>query len=340
MIAGLQRPFCRLMHRRVGNIEMTMRRTLLLIACAMILLAPAAAEARPARAKLEARIAELKAKTAALVAAQRPRLDALSAPQRLSAPPAIWRVPGGLTDFKDCARCPRMVVIPAGEFTMGSPPSDQQAETQHRVTIAAPFAVSKFEITFDQWDDCVRNHGCGGYRPEDQGWGRGKRPVINLSWENAKDYVSWLSAKTGKPYRLLSEAEWEYAARAGTTTPFGFGATISPSQANFDGSTDGSGPSELNRQKTLPVGSFPANAFGLHDMHGNAWEWVEDCWHDDYTAKAPTDGSAWVEDGCRGHVGRGGSWEDSQSELRSSARSGGFKDELSSTDGLRIARGL
>src|SRR3984885_4728718 len=190
-------------------IEMTTHRAhALLIAGAMISLAPAIpAEARPAQAKLEARIAELKAKTATLVAAERPRLEALSPPERLAAPSAIWRVPGGLTDFRDCARCPQMVVIPAGEFTMGSPAADQQAETRHRVTIAAPFAVSKFEITFAQWDACVQDHGCGGYRPQDQGWGRGKRPVVNLSWENAKDYVQWLSRKTGKPYRLLSEAE-------------------------------------------------------------------------------------------------------------------------------------
>jgi formylglycine-generating enzyme required for sulfatase activity len=315
--------------------------TLGIIACAMISLAPPTpGDARPVRPKLEARVAELKAKTAALVATERTRLDALSPQQRLAAPPAIWRVPGALTAFRDCTDCPQMVVIPAGEFTMGSPPSEQQAEAQHRVTIAATFAVSKFEITFDEWNACVKNGGCGNYRPEDEGWGRGKRPVVNLSWENAKDYVTWLSRKTGKPYRLLSEAEWEYAARAGTTTPFSFGETLSPRQANFDGSPDGSGPSDVNRQKTMPVGSFPANQFGLHDMHGNAWEWVEDCWHDDYTAKAPTDGSAWVEEGCRGHVGRGGSWEDSQSELRSSARTGGFKDELSATDGLRIARGL
>jgi formylglycine-generating enzyme required for sulfatase activity len=298
------------------------------------------AKVRSAQPKLEEQIAQLKAKTAALVASARARLDALSPQQRLSESPAIWRVPGALTEFKDCGRCPKMVVIPAGEFTMGSPPSEQQAEAQHRVTIAYVFAVSKFEITFDQWDACVKDGGCGGYRPEDQGWGRGKRPVVNLSWVNCKEYVNWLSRRTGKPYRLLSEAEWEYAARAGTTTRFSFGDTLSPIQANYDGSDDGSGPSEANRQKTLPVGSFPANPFGLHDMLGNAWEWVEDCWHDDYTATAPSDGSAWLRDPCEGHVGRGGSWEDSQSELRSSARTGGFKDEASSTDGLRIARGL
>jgi formylglycine-generating enzyme required for sulfatase activity len=316
-------------------------RTLGIIVCAMISVASATpSEARPSGPKLEARIAGLKAKTAALVASARVDLDALSPEQRLSAPPAIWRVPGALTAFKDCAGCPQMVVIPAGEFTMGSPPAEQGAETQHRVTIAAPFAVSKFEITFDQWDACVKNGGCGGYRPDDQGWGRGKRPVINLSWENAKDYVKWLSRKTRKPYRLLSESEWEYAARAGTTTRFSFGDTLLPSQANFDGSVDGSGPSDVNRQKTIPVGSFPANQFGLHDMHGNAWEWVEDCWHDNYTAAVPSDGSAWLKDNCEGHVGRGGSWEDSQVELRSAARTGGYKDELSSTDGLRVARGL
>ena len=300
---------------------MTRRRAhALLIACAMISLAsPIAAAAGPAQAKLEARIAELKARTAALVASQRPRLEALSPQERLTAPPAIWRVPGGLTDFRDCARCPQMVVIPAGEFTMGSPPTDQQAETQHRVTIAAPFAVSKFEITFAQWDACVQDHGCGGYRPQDQGWGRGKRPVVNLSWENARDYTIWLAAKTHKPYRLLSEAEWEYAARAGTTTAFSFGATISPAQANFDGSPDGSGPSELNRQKTMPVGSFPANAFGLHDMHGNAWEWVEDCWHDNYQG-APADGTAWTVGDCKSRVLRGGSWLSDPGGLRAAYR--------------------
>ena len=323
--------------------RMTARAHVLIAAGAMIsVVSPTQgdAAARPARPKLEARFAELKAKTAALVASARARLDALSPQERLSAPPAIWRVPGAIAEFKDCAGCPRMVVIPAGEFTMGSPPAEQQAEAQHRVTIATPFAVSKFEITFDEWDACVKAGGCDGYRPDDEGWGRGKRPVINISWENAKTYVSWLSRKAGKPYRLLSESEWEYAARAGTTTRFSFGDTLSPSQANYDGSTDGSGPSDLNRQKTIPVGSFPANGFGLHDMHGNAFEWVEDCWHDSYTAAAPSDGSAWLEANCRGHVGRGGSWEDSQAELRSAARTGGFADELSSTDGLRIARGL
>jgi formylglycine-generating enzyme required for sulfatase activity len=289
---------------------------------------------------LEARLADLKAKTAALVAPALARLDALSPQERLSAPSDIWRVSGALTEFKDCAACPHLVVIPAGGFTMGSPPSEQQAEAQHRVTIALPFAVSKFEITFDEWDACIQDGGCSGYRPEDEGWGRGKRPVINISWDDAKAYVNWLSRKTGKPYRLLTEAEWEYATRAGTPTPFAFGATLSPSQANYDGSTDGSGPSDANRQQTVPVGSFPANGFGLHDMHGNVSEWVEDCWHDQYTARTPTDGSAWVEGNCDGRVVRGGSWEDSDAELRSAARTGEYRDNSSYADGIRIARSL
>jgi len=320
---------------------MTARAHLVIVAAAMMALPlPTPGNAGPAQPRLEARIAALKAKSAALVATARPPLEALSPPQRLAAPPAVWRVPGALTEFKDCAGCPRMVVIPAGEFTMGSPASEQGAETQHRVTIATPFAVGKFEITFDEWGACVKDGGCGGYRPQDQSWGRGTRPVIDISFEKAKAYVNWLSRKTGKPYRLLSEAEWEYAARAGTTTAYSTGTSLSPRAANFDGSEDGSGPSEVNRKKTMPVGSFPANGFGLHDMHGNASEWVEDCWHDDYTAQAPTDGSAWVEGNCNGRVMRGGSWEDSPVELRSAARLGEFKDQSSYTDGFRVALGL
>ena len=315
----------------------------LVIACATLaLVQPTHGGARPANPKLDAQIAELKAKTAALVASERPRLEALSPQQRLSAPPAIWRVPDTVRTFKDCTGCPEMVVIPAGEFTMGSPDSEpfRAAETQHRVTIAAPFAVGKFEITFAQWDACVKGGGCDNYRPDDQHWGRGKRPVIDMSWENAKAYVNWLSRKSGKTYRLLSEAEWEYATRAGTTTAYSTGKTISPRQANYDGSGDGSGPSEANRQKTMPVGSFPANAFGLHDMHGNVSQWVEDCWHDDYTAMAPADGSAWLDGDCNGRVLRGGSWGDSEVELRSAARTGEYKSNSSYNDGLRVARSL
>jgi len=294
----------------------------------------------PTMQELEGQIADLKSQTASLVSSDIARLNALPPKERLLAPPVVWRVPGAPTEFKDCVDCPQMVVVPAGEYTMGSPPSEQQAAARHRVTIRSPFAVSKFEITFDEWDACVRAGGCGGYRPGDEGWGRLKHPVMNISWLDAKAYVSWLSNKTSKSYRLLSEAEWEYAARAGTTTRFSSGDILLPSEANFNGTTDGSGPSDMNRQKTMPIGSFPANAFGLHDMLGNVSEWVEDCWNDDYTTEAPSDGSAWLGGNCNGSVVRGGSWEDSEVELHSAARTGGSKDDRFYTDGLRVARGL
>jgi formylglycine-generating enzyme required for sulfatase activity len=285
-------------------------------------------------------IADLKAKSAVLVAAAVRALDSLTPPERRSAPPVIWKVPNAIHALKDCEDCPVMVAIPAGEFTMGAPPTEAPGALQHRVRLSEPFAVSRFEITFEEWDRCVADDGCGGYRPGDEGWGRGQRPVMNISWVDAKAYVEWLSRKTGKRYRLLSEAEWEYAARAGTSTPYNTGESISPDQANYDASTDGSGPSDRNRQKTLTVGQFPPNGFGLYDMHGNVSEWVEDCWFDDYTERRPTDGSPSPEGDCKGHVVRGGSWEDSDTELRAAARTGGDKDDRFYTDGLRIARDL
>src|SRR6266850_4210956 len=223
---------------------------------------------------------------------------------------------------------------------MGSPASEQYrgAETQHRVAIRAPFAVSKFEITFDQWDACSKDGGCNGYRPDDQGWGRGNRPVINVSWDNAKAYVEWLSRKSGKRYRLLSESEWEYAARAGTPTSFAFGDTITTAQANYDASGGAPAAPEANRQKTLPVGSFPANAFGLHDMHGNVWEWVEDCWHDGYADDAPANGAPYLSAECGEHVMRGGSWVDDPAEVRAAARAGSSRDVQSWSGGFRVAR--
>ena len=209
--------------------------------------------------------------------------------------------------FRDCPECPEMVVVPAGSFTMGSPSSEKGRYDgegpQHRVTIPEPFAVGKYEVTFAEWDACVAAGGCYGHRLYDPGWGRGQRPVIVVSWEDAKAYVGWLSRKTGERYRLLSEAEWEYAARAGTRTRYHWGHSIGRNQANCDGCG-----SRWDDEKTAPVGSFPANGFGLHDVHGNVWEWVEDCWHGSY-AGAPTDGRAWATGGdCERRVLRGGSW--------------------------------
>ena len=220
-------------------------------------------------------------------------------------------------EFKDCDDCPTMVVVPAGSFQMGEPLNElneiirsrtnnfppgywgeDKADLLHNVTIPKNFAVGKFEITFDEWDACVSGGGCNGYRPDDEGWGRGTRPVTYVSWNDVKSYIAWLSNESGEPYRLLSEAEWEYAARAGTTTPFSFGETITTDQANYDGNeTYADGPKGEYREQTMPVGSFPANSFGLHDMHGNVLEWTEDCWNQSY-AGAPSDGSAWTSGRC------------------------------------------
>jgi len=159
---------------------------------------------------------------------------------------------------------------------MGSPETDTNGYSDerppHQVTFAKPFAVGKYAITFAEWDACVAAGGCGGYRLEDRGWGRANRPVIDVSWEDAKSYAAWLSTKTGKPYRLLSEAEWEYAARAGSTTRYFWGDEIGRNRANCNGCG-----SQWDNQQTAPTGSFAPNAFGLYDMHGNVWQWVEDC---------------------------------------------------------------
>ena len=246
--------------------------------------------------------------------------------------------------FGDCPSCPEMVVVPAGTFRMGSPASEQNRRDtegpQRRVTLRS-FALGVTEVTFDEWEACVRGGGCGGYRPGDEGWGRGTRPVINVNWDDARTYVSWLSAETGAVYRLPSESEWEYAARAGSTTPFHTGATISMDQANYDGNyVYGSGRRGTSRGRTTPVGTFAPNPFGLYDVHGNVWEWVEDCWHGSYRG-APSDGRAWTVGGdCGRRVLRGGSWLYAPRYLRSAARSGGSTGLRRSLAGFRVARTL
>jgi formylglycine-generating enzyme required for sulfatase activity len=244
--------------------------------------------------------------------------------------------------LKDCSHCPEMVVAPAGEFMMGSPSGEKYrgTEAQHLVTIPKAFAVSKFEITFAEWDACVAGGGCNGYKPA-AAWGRGRQPVNDISWTDAKAYAAWLSKTTGKSYRLLSEAEWEYAARAGAATPFAFGPTISSAQANFDATEKTNlSPKGLKRGKTTPVGSFAPNAFGLYDMHGNVWEWVEDCWTDEYGPASPKDGRPVAKGDCGGHVLRGGSWEDYAGDIRAAARVASETADHSWSDGIRVARDL
>ena len=255
----------------------------------------------------------------------------------------VQRHPFG-KEIQDCDTCPKMVTVPPGNFLMGSPASENKRRDnegpQHQVTISNPFAVGKFEVTFREWEACVLEGGCS-HRPDDRGWGRGNRPVIKVSWDDAQQYVGWLSRKTGKKYRLLSESEWEYVARAGTTGAFHFGSMISSYLANYNGNlTYAGGRKGINRRMTVSVGSFPANSFGLHDVHGNVREWVEDCWHENYQG-APQDGSAWVIGGdCGSRVLRGGSWVSGPRYLRSAYRywfvSGGRNVDV----GFRVARTL
>ena len=214
--------------------------------------------------------------------------------------------------FRECAKdCPEMVVVPAGEFMMGSPPTEKRAMPdevpQHRVTIARPFAVSKYDVTFNDWDACVSVGGCPREgRAGDVDWGRDTRPVIYVSWDDAQQYVAWLSQMTGKPYRLLSDAEFEYAARAGTQTAYPWGDDIGENNANCVG-CGSQWTGSAGTWQTAPVGSFAANRFGLYDMVGNVWKWVQDCYHPNYNG-APTDGSTWTGGDCTARVIRGGSW--------------------------------
>ena len=247
--------------------------------------------------------------------------------------------------FRDCDEgCPELVVVPSGSFMMGSPLDesgrDQDEGPVREVTIPEAFAVGVFEVTFDEWESCRRDGGCS-HSPDDKIWGRGKRPVINVSWEDAQGFVDWLSSKTGKSYRLLSESEWEYAARGETSTQFHFGETLSTEQANYDGGhIYGSGQKGRYRRQTVPVGRFPPNSFGLHDVHGNVFEWVEDCWHNDYRG-ATGDGKAWTRGGnCTLRVMRGGSWNYHPWKLRSAYRERRVSGYRGSYTGLRVARNL
>jgi formylglycine-generating enzyme required for sulfatase activity len=254
---------------------------------------------------------------------------------------------GGKKDgesFKDCADCPEMVVVPKGSFQMGSP-DDEEARLgnespRHEVRIPKPFAVGRFEITFAEWDACVSAGSCT-QKPGDQGWGRGNRPVINVSWDDiTKQYLLWLSKKADKEYRLLSEAEWEYVARAGTSGPFSFDGKISTAKANYNGTyTYGDSDKGEYRQKTVPVKVFDPNPWGLYQVHGNVWEWAQDCNPGSYK-DAPNDGSSANEYlGCA-RVFRGGSWLSYPDWLRSANRGWDAPVYRSNFVGFRVARTL
>ena len=255
------------------------------------------------------------------------------------------RQPGYM--FRDCPGCPEMVVVREGRFRMGSTAGIDDERPVHEVTIARPFAVGVHEVTRGEFARFVSATGrsmgnrCRTYEDEDWEWRDGRHwkspgfrqtdshPVVCVYWDDAQAYVRWLSRKTGKAYRLPSESEWEYVARAGTTGPYHFGSSLSSSQANYGN----------NRGGTAPVGSYPANAFGLHDVHGNVWEWVEDCWNDSYNG-APSNGSAWESGRCEVRVLRGGSWDLEPGYLRSANRGWFTAGDRVINNGFRVARTL
>jgi len=280
----------------------------------------------------------------------------VAAPSRLQAAPTVGRGEG-----------PDMVPIPKGCFQMGSPDGEpgraSDEDPQHRVCVPA-FELGRYEVTTEEYaaflnarrpgqaqrqgwvetqaEDSTSNHlvESGGRFAAEPGYGR--YPVNNLSWDGARAYAEWLSQETGRAYRLPSEAEWEYAARAGTTTPFSTGACIHTDQANYDGNYDYNNcgaKTGVYLQKTQPVGSYPANPWGLYDVHGNLWEWAEDCWNDNYQG-APTDGSAWRHGNCSQRVLRGGSWVSVPGGLRCADRIRGGAGLRDYGVGFRLARTL
>jgi formylglycine-generating enzyme required for sulfatase activity len=339
-----------------------------------------------------------------------------------NAAPSPQRVPRPGDVFRDCAECPEMVVIPSGVFLMGSPPNESgrtdDEGPQRRVSIVS-LAVGRFEVTFDEWDACVSQGACSGYKPDDSNWGRGKRPVINVSWYDTQAYVEWLSRKTGHSYRLLTEAEWEYAARARTTTAYATGTEISEHEARFSGVTSlkmqmqelsefvERSSSEIDRARarakravdelnrinptnqpsaeratvleqvapglfrapsgppfnltptarsphdaaaiggastnpwmgTTMTGSFQPNGFGLHDMHGNVWEWVQDCYRTNYNG-SPSNGAAVTDRPNCTSIQRGGAWVTEPKDVRVANRFRREPQDRSNISGFRLARRL
>lgn len=242
---------------------------------------------------------------------------------------------------RDCFVCPELMAIPEGRFEMGSATAGASERPPHFVSIRYALAVGRHEVSFEEWDSCVADGGCG-YSPSDLNWGRGVRPVMNVAPRDVEQYLSWLHNKTGKRYRLLSEAEWEYAARANSTTSWSFGndANALCGHANVRRQRSVSECRDPFSGRSAPVGVFAPNAFGLFDMHGNVSEWVADCWHANYSG-APVDGSAWTGDCDKPvrRVARGGSYQSSPDRTTSSSREG-LPELRTPTVGFRVARPL
>jgi formylglycine-generating enzyme required for sulfatase activity len=240
--------------------------------------------------------------------------------------------------FRDCLNCPELVVIPSGSFIMGLKATSKKSRPAHQVQITKPFAIGRFEIKFSEWQSCVGTGGCK-TNPDDHRWGKKNRPVINITYFDVKNYINWITKKTGHRYRLPSEAEWAYANRAGTSTLWWWGDKVGTNHANCK---DCGSPWSDNGDKvhgTSPVGMFPPNPFGLHDTTANVFEWVEDCWNSSYKG-APIDGSAWTKGNCHYRVIRGGSFYYYSKVGRSAYRAKNPPNVKSYWLGFRVAREL
>lgn len=241
--------------------------------------------------------------------------------------------PKRFAGIQDCSACPELAIIPPGQFTMGNDGPHKYERPAHTVTFDKAFAIGMFEVTFDEWQACFDDGACGVEMPDDHHWGQGQRPVMNVTWADANAYAAWLSQKTKKTYRLPTEAEWEYAARAGTDSEFWWGDEVGLGKANCRDCG-----SEISHQ-SQPADSFAPNAWGLYNVHGNVWEWVQDCWNETHEG-APTDGTARLQGDCRQRVMRSGSWYYFSKNIRSAWR---FKNDArvkSYGIGLRVVREL
>jgi formylglycine-generating enzyme required for sulfatase activity len=290
----------------------------------------------------QARIARLRAPPAAAAPGKAtattqaaPPAKAKPAPARPPAPaaraPAVTALAAHASgEIMDCQSCPVLVSLPAGRFAMGNNASDPSERPVHQVVIDLPFAIGKFEVTVQQWNACVTANGC---QPVAQPANANPNaPVRDVSWDDAQQYVKWLGMISGQPYRLPTEAEWEFAARGGTATPYWWGDKMTTGKANCKEC----GP-PWTEAGPANVGSFPANGYGVHDTSGSVWEWVADCWHNNFK-DAPFDGSAWDEPNCRVRVIRGGSWREGAAYMVASTR---FRYDASvrqAQNGFRVAR--
>jgi formylglycine-generating enzyme required for sulfatase activity len=297
-----------------------------------------------------------KGRFAALAQARLQRLRAAPAPAASPSPPATASHPkakttpvkppapaangtalapaaaGGGPEIRDCPGCPVLVSLPADAFTMGNNASDPSEKPAHQVRLGAPFAIGKFEVTVQQWNACADAGGCPKVAQAPNTGANA--PMRDVSWDDAQQYIKWLTTVSGKPYRLPTEAEWEYAARGGTATPYWWGPKMATGKANCK---DCGPPWSADRPAN--AGSFAANPYGLYDTSGSVWEWVADCWHNNFK-DAPADGRSWDEPNCRVRVIRGGSWRDGTAYMVTSTR---FKYDASvrqAQNGFRVARNL